>query len=315
MIVCHAGSVQAAFSEVERAFAKTHPAVDVKDVSGGSVALAARLATGLQPCDVYAGADYLDIDLLLKPAGLADHTIVFARGRMVLAYLATDPRTAGVAAPGDFRPPHSVPQAAVDWYRVLLAPGVRISTSHPFLDPGGYRAHMMFQLAQAYYKTPDLAAALSEHVAIAATGADPRPALGTDYDFQFIYEHSAAAAARSNPAYRYVTLPDRIDLSSSALNHEYAQASITMPAIGPAGTAPAVTIPAARVAWGVTIPKRSANRENAMAFVALLLGEPGAAALRANGPDAIAPALVSADDYRRLPAALKPLVRSGAIAP
>ena len=89
----------------------------------------------LQPCDVYAAADYLDIDLLLKPVGLADYTIVFARGRMVLAYLATDPMTRGIAAAGDFRPPDSIPEAAPDWYRILLEPGVRISGSHPFLDP------------------------------------------------------------------------------------------------------------------------------------------------------------------------------------
>jgi ABC-type molybdate transport system substrate-binding protein len=49
--VCHAGSVQSAFAEVEAAFKVQHPGVVVNDVSGGSVALAGRLAAGLQPCD------------------------------------------------------------------------------------------------------------------------------------------------------------------------------------------------------------------------------------------------------------------------
>ena len=135
----------------------------MNDVSGGSVALAGRLAAGLQPCDVYAAADYLDIDLLLKPIGLADYTIIFAKGRMVLAYLATDPKTRGIAAAGDFNPPASIPNAAPDWYRGLLAPGVRISGSHPFLDPAGYRSHMIFQLAQTYYNVPGLSNMLLEH--------------------------------------------------------------------------------------------------------------------------------------------------------
>ena len=34
-------------------------------------------------------ADYLDIDLFMKPAGYANFNIVFAHGRMVLAYSAT----------------------------------------------------------------------------------------------------------------------------------------------------------------------------------------------------------------------------------
>lgn len=79
--VCHAGSLQAAFSTVEQELTKQRPGLALRDVSGGSVALAGRMAAGLQPCDVYAAADYLDIDLLLKPAGLADSTIVFAKGR------------------------------------------------------------------------------------------------------------------------------------------------------------------------------------------------------------------------------------------
>lgn len=120
--VCHAGSVQAAFSAVEKEFSRRHPGVAVKDVSRGSVALAGRMAAGTQPCDVYAAADDLDIDLLLKPVGLADYTIVFASGRMVLAYLATDPMTRGIAAAGDFRPPDSIPEAAPGWYGSCSSP-------------------------------------------------------------------------------------------------------------------------------------------------------------------------------------------------
>jgi molybdate/tungstate transport system substrate-binding protein len=308
LTVCHAGSLQPAFSQIEAAFASAHPDVVLRDVSGGSVALAGRLAAGLQPCDVYAAADYQDIDLLLKPLGLADYTIVFATGRMVLAYLAADPHTRGIAAPGDFSPPASIPSAAPDWYRVLLAPGVRISSSHPFLDPGGYRAHMILRLAQAHYNVPNLSNSLLEHLTIdAAAGADAasRPVLGRDYNFQFIYEHSAAAAAKSNASFRYVVLPDRIDLSTAGLNSFYAQASVTIPGIGPPGSMAAVSIPATRVAWGLTIVNTSANPENAIAFVNLMLGPAGAAALTAHGPSPLTPALVSAADYARLPKSMQ----------
>ena len=315
--VCHAGSVSAAFTVVEQAFSAQHPSVKVNDVSGGSVALAARMASGAQPCDVYAAADYLDVDLLLKPASVADFTIVFARGRMVLAYLATDPLTKGIAAPGEFRPPSSIPNAAADWYRVLLVAGVRVSTSHPFLDPSGYRAHMMAQLAQTEYRVPNLANLLVEHFSIvpAAPPGVAAPAMGKDFDFQFIYEHSAAAAAKTNPSYRYVALPDSIGLSTSTRREAYAKASVTMPGLGLVGARSPVTIPAARVAWGLTIPLKSAHKDNAAAFLGLLLGPTGKAAFDANGPEPITPALVSASDSARLPKSVRTLVTSGPALP
>jgi ABC-type molybdate transport system substrate-binding protein len=318
LTVCHAGSLQLAFSEVEKQFTTQHPEVAVKDVSGGSVALAGRLVAGLQACDVYAAADYQDIDLLLKPLGLADYTVVFAKGRMVLAYLATDPKAQGIAAAGEFKPPASIPNAASEWYQVLLAAGVRISSSHPFLDPGGYRTHMIFRLAQAYYKVPNLANLLLEHLTInAAGGADPAnsPILGRDYNFQFTYEHSAAGAAKNNPSYRYVALPDHLDLSTTAQNSFYSQVSVTLPGIAPSGPMTSISIPAVRVAWGLTIPKQSPNPANAIAFVNLLLGPAGAAALNANGPVPITPPQVSARDHAHLPKSMQPLVAAGPILP
>ncbi len=318
LTVCHAGSVQAAFAQVEQTFTAQHPDVALKDVSGGSVALLARLAAKLQPCDVYAAADYLDIDLLLKPAGGANYTIVFATGRMVLAYLATDPRSHGIAAAGAFAPPASIPPAVTEWYQILLAPGTRIASSHPFLDPSGYRTHMIARLAEIHYKVPNLANLLLEHVSINAMtsgGGTTSPTLGKDYSFQFTYEHSAAERAKNDPAYRYVTLPDRIDLSNSGYRDLYAHVAVTMPGLGPPGTTPSVSIPASRVAWGVTIPKDSANATQAMEFVRLLLSATGTAALNANGPTPIAPALVSPDDYRHLPKALQSLVTAEPIAP
>jgi ABC-type molybdate transport system substrate-binding protein len=315
--VCHAGSVGVAFTEVEQVFTAQHPGVVVHDVSGGSVALAGKLAAGLQACDVFAAADDLDIDLLLKPMGLADYTIVFARGRMVLAYLATDPLARGIAAAGDFNPPASIPNAIPDWYRALLAPGVRIAGSHPFLDPSGYRSHMIFQLAQTYYNVPNLNNLLLDHYTILPAVGGPEaangPALGKDYNFQLIYEHSAAAAAKSNPSYRYVALPDRIDLSTDRHNRYYAEAAVTIPGIGPPGIKSPVSIPASRVAWGLTITRKSPNPDNAIGFVSLVLGTAGTAALTAHGPAPVTPALVSTGDYLRLPTSVRPLVTAGPV--
>ena len=280
--LCHAGSVSGVFTAAANQFKSQYPNVAIKDSAGGSLALLRQAANGITPCDIYASADYTNIDLLLKPAGLADYNIIFAQGRMVLAYLASDPSTAGIAAPGKFDPPGTIPEAAPNWYKILLAPGVRIGGGHPFLDPGAYRSHLIFQLAQTYYKVPDLYDSLLEHYLVMAgagaahTPGSPAPfALGKQYNFQLGYEHGAQAAAKKNPDYRYVYLPDSVDLSNSAKNGYYSQAVIVVPGLGLPGTAQSVTIPATRVAWGVTILNKTPNRENAIKFLQILLGSTG----------------------------------------
>lgn len=72
-----------------------------------------------------------------------------------------------------------------------------------FLDPSGYRAHLIFQLAQAHYGTPNLYSNLLEHYfAMPATAPATANVVGKQFDFQLIYEHSAQAASRADPDYR-----------------------------------------------------------------------------------------------------------------
>jgi molybdate/tungstate transport system substrate-binding protein len=244
--------------------------------------------------------------MMLKPLRLADYTIVFASGRMVLAYAANDPKASPLKVTGSFNPPASVPQVSPGWHEVLTAPGVRINGAHPFMDPGGYRAHMIFELAQSHYQVPGLYNSLLQHYQVnVADPSAPAPVLGKDFSFQLTYEHSAAAAAKRDASYRYATLPVEIDLSSAKEN-QY-RSGVTIPGLGIQGSTASVTIPASAVAWGVTIPSRSTNRENASAFVERLLGQAGRTALTTNGPPPLPRARVSRSDYRRLPEALRQL--------
>jgi molybdate/tungstate transport system substrate-binding protein len=311
LTVCHAGSLTAAFTTIEAAFTAAHPEVMLTDVAGGSVDLARRFATGAIACDVFAPADHLVIDTLLRPAGLADSSIVFAHGRMVLAYVATDPRAQALAVEGSFAPPQSLPRVQDNWYTVLTAPGVRIAGAHPFLDPGGYRAHMIFELAESHHKVPGLYNALLRHYVVnPADGATPAPVLGRDFDFQFTYEHSAAAAAMRDPSYRYALLPPEIDLSGTN-DRLYPQSRIIMPGLGTPRSARSVSIPASTVEWGVTIVANTRHRDAAAAFVTMLLGQTGHDALAASGPAPITPARVTRRDAGRLSKAIRALVRVG----
>ena len=136
-----------------------------------------------------------------------------------------------------------------------------------------------------------------------------RPCSGGTSRFQFTYEHTAAATAKRDTSYRYAVLPESIDLSSE---HEaqYAGSRVTIPGLGTAGSPPWVTIPASRVAWGVTIASNSRHRDAAVLFLSSLLGPAGRDALAANGPAPLVPARVSRSAVRRLPNALRERIGS-----
>jgi molybdate/tungstate transport system substrate-binding protein len=319
LIIYRAGSLSRAFNPLEAAFT-CQTGIQIKLVAMGSLDAGRQITAGGHPCDLYAPADYLDIDLFLKPAGFADFTILFAQGRMVLAYSAAsvaEKKLPPIAASGSaaFHPPDSIPEAAPNWYQILTTPGVAIGGGNPFLDPGAYRANLIFQLAEKRYKVPNLYNNLLEHVVI--PGADHSgPALGKRFDFQLIYEHSAQVLAAANPDFRYVSLPDEINLSDPNRNSEYANsAHIVLPGLGTPESAPDITVPATRVAWGITMLKNAPNPRNATQFLELLLSPAGTDLLRSNGPAPISPAQVSARDLAKLPASLRPLVQAEVPAP
>jgi molybdate/tungstate transport system substrate-binding protein len=311
LIIYRAGSLTRAFKPLVDKFT-CETGIQVKDVAMGSVDAGRQITAGGQACDLYAPADYLDIDLFMKPAGYANFNIVFAHGKMVLSYskrgLAAK-KLPPIAEPGSqpFHPPDSIPKASAKWYEVLTMPGVAIGGGNPFLDPGAYRGPMIFQLAEAYYKVPNLYNNMLEHVV--STGGDS--VLGKQFDFQLIYEHNAQATAKTNPDYRYVNLPDEISMSDPAKNAYYAEhAIVVLPGLGTPRSARTIPVPGARVAWGITLMKDAPNRENAIKFLQLLLGPAGTASLNENGPSAISPALVIPADLHKLPESLRPLVKA-----
>jgi molybdate/tungstate transport system substrate-binding protein len=316
LIVYHAGSLSAAFTPVEQAFT-CQTGVQVTDMTGGSVDLVRQVTAGGKPADIVASADYVDIDNFLKPAGAANFDIIFAHGRMVLAYTQSGIASKNLPAFVDanasqFNPPDSVPTVNDNWYQALLTPGVVVGGSHPFLDPSGYRSHLMFQLVQLHYDVPNLYNNLLQHyVAIPATAPATAFAIGKQYDFQLIYEHSALGVAQTNADYRYAYLPDDIDMSNPAKNSLYKQAVVTMP--GLSLTDPQVDVQASRVAWGLTIMNAAPNRENAVKFLEMLLTPAGIGqtTLQKVGPAPVSPAVVSPDDYANLPPELQPLTTSG----
>ncbi len=314
LIIYRAGSLTRAFKPLIEAFT-CQTGIQVKDMPMGSVDAGRQITAGGQACDLYAPADYLDIDLLMKPAGYANFDIVFAHSRMVLAYSESGlaaKKLPPIVEPGSppFHPPDSIPKAAAKWYEILTMPGITISGGNPFLDPGAYRGPMIFQLAAEFYKIPILYNNLLQHVILPGQAAGA--VIGKQYDFQLIYEHNARATAATNPDYRYVDLPDEINMSDPARDAYYREhAIVVLPGLGTPRSARTVAIPGAHVAWGITLMNNAPNKENAIKFLQLLLSPAGAASLKEHGPAPISPALVSQADFRKLPESLRPLVKAG----
>jgi molybdate/tungstate transport system substrate-binding protein len=311
LIIYRAGSLTRAFQPLVAEFT-CQTGIQVKDVAMGSVDAGRQITAGGQSCDIYAPADYLDIDLFMKPAGYADFDIVFAHGRMVLAYSVSGlaaKKVPPITDPGGqaFNPPNSIPKAAMNWYKVLTMPGIMIGGGNPFLDPGAYRGPMIFQLAEEYYKVPNLYNNLLEHLVI--PGQNSGATLGKQFDFQLTYEHNARATAANNPDYRYVDLPNEINLADSAKDAYYRQhAVVVVPGLGTSRSARTIPVPAVHVAWGITLMNAAPNKENAIKFLQLLLSPTGTALLYKYGPSPIAPAVVSPEDFHKLPESLHPLV-------
>jgi len=66
LVIYHAGSLNAAFTAVEKLFT-AQTGICVTDVAAGSVDAARRITAGGEPCDIYASADFKKNALRGKP--------------------------------------------------------------------------------------------------------------------------------------------------------------------------------------------------------------------------------------------------------
>ena len=308
VIIYHAGSVSAVFNNMTGPFRRA-TGIQVIHKASGSLEAAKRVSVGKEPADIYASADYTNIDDFLKPV-YADYTIRFAQGQMVLAFT-TGSRGARLIDPTNGTPPYrslaAVPTAAANWYQVLIDNHAKIGGGDPNGDPGAYRAFMIMQLAAIYYNDPAIYTNLVKNLMV--RGKTDK--LGKSYDYAFVYEHGAQAAAKKDTTgtYRYVHLPDEINLSNSAKAAYYRQAVVTV--TGLTDTAPAVPIQGTRVGWGLTVLKNAPHPDAALSFLKFMLSKQGIALQKAASPDPIGltgPAVTSKTDYLKLPSSLRPLV-------
>jgi molybdate/tungstate transport system substrate-binding protein len=264
--VFNAGSLAHPFRELLAAFVRVHPAVRPTQESSGSLEAARKLTELGKIPDVLAVADHNVIAKLLFP-DRASWYVGFASNAMVLAYSGRSAAAASVS--GD------------NWWEILLRPGVRWGLSNPALDPNGYRAYMVFQLAERHYRRPGLARRLAAAVRSRYERPSEAQLLGLvqagELDYAWSYRSLAQTAGL-----RWVSLPPQIDLSDPARAEEYASARVRLPG-SKLRAADSVDFRGEPILYALTIPTGAAHPELARAFVQFVLSAGGQEVLRKAG--------------------------------
>jgi molybdate/tungstate transport system substrate-binding protein len=232
----------------------------------GSLELARRLTELGQVPDVIALADEDVFPKLLMPSHVTWYAR-FARNRMVLA------RAAGRAS------------VHVDtaWWSTLERPGTLVGRADPNVDPGGYRALMLFALAERLHGVQGLAARLlaasparfvrpksSELVALLQAG---------ELDYAWMYESSARGARLA-----FDTFSVAIDLSQEADSGRYSAVSARVPGSRRGDT---IEVRGAPIRYGFSIPIAAPRSAEAARFVVWLASETGQRILRREYLDAL----------------------------
>jgi molybdate/tungstate transport system substrate-binding protein len=266
LVVFNAGSLAKPFNDLLQAFRSRHPSVQPAQENSGSVEAARKLTELGKIPDVLGVADYGVIAKLLIPR-YAGWYATFARNAMVIIY--TDQSAGAKEINGQ------------NWWQVLLRPGVRSGHSDPALDPNGYRALMVFELAERFYHQPGLAAKLNQ--AVPARNIRPKEADLTalvqagELDYSWSYLSIAKTVGL-----RYVDLPPEVNLSEPKLADWYAQVSVRTP--GPNAARPdSVELRGEPIVYALTIPRNAPHRATAEAFVRFALSPEGRSVIQSAG--------------------------------
>ena len=291
VIIFHAGSLTVPFAAMEKKFEAAHPDIDILREAGGSTKMARMISELGKPADIMASADYMVIKKTLMPK-FTDFNIRFATNQMVLCY--TDKSKFAKELKAD------------NWYKILQKKGVVWGHSDPNLDPCGYRALMVLQLAEKYYK----AAGLYKKTVANRPKKNVRPksvelvSLLKTGHMDYAWEYLSVAVQHK---LKYLVLPKEINLSDYKLDSFYKNAKVKVTGKKPGSF---LTRTGKSITYGITMIKKSPNAKGAELFMSYLLSpDGGLAILKSMGQPPLDPIRVPTKEMSQaLPAGLKKLV-------
>lgn len=277
LILFHAGSLSKPMAELEARFEKMHPDVDVKREAGGSRKLARKIIDLDGKCDLYFSADYQVIENMLRPE-YANWNVMFASNEIVLMY-------------GD-KSKYANEINKDNWFDIILRKDVTWGNSEPDLDPCGYRAVMVLQLAEQHYGKYDI-----YERAMKDSGHYTRPkaielvAQVESGAMDYAFEYRSVAVQHG---FNFVELPSQINLRDVEYADMYKTATVEVAGKEPGSKK---TLTGAPIVYGFTITRQAPNRDMAVEFAKFVMSEQeGLAVFKEMGQGIVGPRPVTPKD-------------------
>lgn len=286
ILIFHAGSLSVPVKKLNEAFEKANPGVRVLSEAAGSLACARKVTELGKPCDIILSADYFVIDKMLIP-DYATWNIKFATNEIVLGYRQESKYSAEITGE--------------NWYDILLRSDVIYGRSDPDADPCGYRTVFTAHLAGEYYRRPGMADSLLtkdrdyirpkevDLVALVETGV-------IDYMFQY-------KSVAKQHGFKYLELPDSINLSDIAMKDHYSRVAYMIPGSEP-GTR--TEVKGDYISYSGTVLDKAPEKDLAIKYFRFLLSEEGRNIFLGSGQEPVIPAVT--DQSGAVPQELQPFI-------
>jgi molybdate/tungstate transport system substrate-binding protein len=282
-----AGSLTVPFKAVAKEYNKQNPKVEVQIEGGGSATTIRKVTELKRECGIIGSADYKIVPKLIFP-DYADWYVIFASNQMVLCFTEKSKFAKEINAD--------------NWHQLIQKDGVTYGRSDPDQDPCGYRTLMLWQLAEKHYNVNGLYSKLN-----GAKGDTMRAksvdliALLQSGDLDYAFEYDSVAKQHG---LKYISLPEKINLSSAEHEKFYSQARVSIKGAKPGQK---IDLAGEPILYAITIPKNYPDQKKAISWVEFLLSDKGIKAMDASGQSSVRPAVAS--DKGKLPEALKKYVK------
>jgi molybdate/tungstate transport system substrate-binding protein len=322
LVVYAAGSLIIPFGDLEKAFESQYPNIDVQAQYHGSIQVIRHVTDIHLPIDVVATADASLLPMLMyatndPDTGLpyANWYIQFASNHLAIAYRSDSMYASEINAD--------------NWYEILSRQDVRVGLADPRFDAVGYRALMIYALANEFYHQPTIFTDMfkgqfsfplgifseddlttvtvpeivetksDSHIVLRGASIELIALLESgDLDYAFEYESVIHQHSLS-----MLVLPDSLNLGEAADQQIYRTVEINESSQRFASVRPVFR--GERIGYGITIPKNAPHPAEAELFLAFLLSPQGRAIMQADYHPLFDPA--QCNGFENTPAPLQPL--------
>lgn len=251
LMVFYAGSMTYPMKEIISEFENEYPYVSILSEASGSRTAARKVLDLGRKCDVLISSDYQVIKSLMIP-NYAKWYIEFASNEMVIAFSDKS------------RKSDIINQE--NWYKILLDEDVRFGRADPDSDPCGYRSVVCIKLAEIYYGEDGVKDKLlfKDKKQIRPKDTDLIASMDAqEIDYMFIYKSVALQFG-----FRFIELPNQINLKSSELASYYSMASMKVSGKTPGNYIVRKGDP---IRYALTIVNNAPNPRAAEAFLSFFI--------------------------------------------